>query len=96
MQKAECKIKKRKKERFGYVLLAVFMAVCITTSFVRAAQVEYTTREVVVQEGDSLWSIWEEVGHGRFDKWKVEVERLNAEDVNVIHPYDRITVPVVK
>ncbi len=78
-----------------YGCLAVFAAVCIITSFVRAASVEYTTMEVAVREGDTLWSIWEEVGHGRFDKWKVDVERLNEQDLSVLHPCDRVTVPVI-
>lgn len=88
--------KKRKIRRTCYVFLAVFAAVCIITSFVRAASVEYTTREVVVEEGDTLWGIWEEHGHGRFEKWKVEVEHLNKKDLSVLMPYDRVVVPIVK
>ncbi len=89
-------MKKKKKIRMlVYGGLAVLMAVAITTSFVRAANVEYTTIEVVVQEGDTLWGIWEEVGYGRADKWIHEVKSMNEKDLSVLMPYDRITVPVV-
>lgn len=75
--------------------LAVFVAVCVITSFVRAASVEYTTMEVVVQEGECLWSIWEKHGHGRFDDWVIKVKKMNDKDLSVLMPYDRITVPVI-
>lgn len=84
-----------KKEKRMAAVVAVVLIVLAVTSFVKAACVEYTTVEVVVQEGDTLWSIWEEVGHGRFDKWKVDVERLTEQDLSVLHPYDRVTVPVI-
>ncbi len=96
MQNAKCKIKGRKRRRMWYVCLAVFAAVCIVTSFVRAASVEYTTMEVVVREGDTLWSIWEDVGYGRADKWISEVRRMNGMQSADIWPYDRLVVPVMK
>ncbi|MBE7025025.1 MAG: LysM peptidoglycan-binding domain-containing protein [Ruminococcaceae bacterium] len=89
-------MKSRKRKRMWYVCLAAFVAVCMITSFVRANQTEYTTREVVVQEGDTLWGIWEEVGHGRADKWIAEVRSINNMETADLQPYDRLTVPVVK
>ncbi len=85
-----------RRKRIACIFFGVFMAVCIITSFVRAAKVEYTSREVVVREGDTLWGIWEEVGHGRFDAWMVETKKLNDKDLSVLRPYSKITVPVVK
>jgi len=96
VQNAKCKVQSRRKRRRGYVCLAVFAAVCIITSFVRATSVEYTTMEVVVQEGDCLWSIWEDVGYGRADKWIAEVKKMNEQDLSVLRPYSRIAVPVIK
>lgn len=85
-----------KKEKRAAVVVAVVLVVLAVTSFVKATCMEYTTVEVVVQEGDSLWSIWEEVGHGRFDDWKIKVERVNEQDLSVLHPCDRIVVPIIK
>ncbi len=85
-----------KKEKRMAAVVAVVLIVLAVTSFVKAACMEYTTVEVVVQEGDSLWSIWEEVGHGRFDDWKIKVERVNEQDLSVLHPCDRIVVPIIK
>ena len=79
-----------------YAGIAVFVLVAITTSFVRAARTEYTTMEVVAREGDTLWSIWEDVGHGRFDEWHCKVRTLNDKDLSILQPYDRVTVSVLK
>ena len=85
-----------KKEKRAAIVVAVVLVVLAVTSFAKAACTEYTTMEVVVQEGDTLWSIWEEVGHGRADKWIHEVKRMNKKDLSVLMPYQRITVPVMK
>ena len=85
-----------RREKCIMFLLALFAAVCIITSFVRAASVEYTTMEVVVQEGDCLWSIWEDVGYGRADKWIAEVRSINNMETADLQPYDRLSVPVMK
>ena len=96
MQNSKCKIKGRKRRRVWYVCLAVFAAVCIITSFVRAESVEYATREVVVEEGDTLWGIWEEVGCGNYHKWKYEVQKMNGMETADIMAYQKLVVPVVK
>lgn len=83
------------EKRIGF-LIAVVLIVLAVTSFVRAASVEYTTIEVVVQEGDTLWGIWEEVGHGRADKWIAEVRSMNNMETADLQPYDRLTVPILK
>lgn len=83
-------------EKYGMVLVAVLVAVAITTSFVRDARTEHTTSEVVVQNGDSLWSIWEDVGYGRADRWIVETMNMNNMQTADIYPYDRLVVPVLK
>ena len=88
-----------RKKRFRLLLyagLAVFVLVAITTSFVRAARTEYTTMEAVVHEGDTLWSIWEDVGYGRFDEWHCKVRELNDKDLSVLQPYDRVTVSTIE
>ena len=85
-----------KAEKRMAAVVAVVLIIFAVTSFVKAACTEYTTLEVVVQEGDTLWSIWEEVGHGRADKWIHEVKRMNKKDLSVLMPYQRITVPVMK
>lgn len=87
---------RRRRQWLWYGGLAVFAAVCIITSFARAASVEYTTREVVVEEGDTLWGIWEEVGCGNYHKWKYEVQKMNDKDLSVLRPHSRIIVPTVK
>ena len=79
-----------------YAGVLAFMVVAITTSFVRTARTEYTTCEVVVQEGDSLWSIWEEYGYGRADKWIHEVKELNNKETASLWPSERLWVPVLK
>lgn len=84
-----------KKEKRAAMVVAVVLIVFAVTSFVKAACVEYTTVEVVVQEGDSLWSIWEEVGHGRFDKWKYEVMEMNDMEKPDLMAYQKLMVPVV-
>ena len=90
-------VKRRKRFRLLlYAGIVVFVLVVITTSFVRAARTEYTTIEVVVHEGDTLWSIWEDVGYGRADKWISEVRRMNGMQSADIWPYDRLIVPVMK
>lgn len=83
------------EKRIGF-LIAVVLIVLAVTSFVKAACTEYTAMEVVVQEGDTLWGIWEEVGYGRFDAWMVETKKLNDKDLSVLRPYSKITVPVIK
>ena len=90
-------MKRRKRLRLlFYAGIAAFVLVAITVSFVRAARTEYTTMEVVVQEGDTLWGIWEDVGHGRFDEWHCKVRTLNDKDLSILRPYDRVTVSVLK
>ncbi len=83
------------EKRFLWIL-AVFIVVCMITSFVRAASAEYVTREVVVQEGDTLWSLWEAYGYGRADKWIYEVKELNNKETASLWPHERLLVPVMR
>lgn len=85
-----------KKEKRAAIVVAVVLVVLAVTSFVKAACVEYTTVEVVVQKGDTLWSIWEEVGHGRFDDWVIKVKKVNNKDLSVLQPCQKVMIPVVK
>lgn len=85
-----------RKEKRLVSILAVILAVLFATSFAGASGTEYTTVEVVVQEGDTLWGIWEEMGYGRFDAWHLQVKKLNDKDLSVLQPYDRVTIAVVK
>ena len=85
----------RGEKRFLWIL-AVFIVVCMITSFVRAASAEYVTREVVVQEGDTLWSLWEAYGYGRADKWIYEVKELNNKETASLWPHERLRVPVMR
>ena len=85
-----------KQDKRIICVAVVILAITMITSFVRASCTEYTTMEVVVQEGDCLWSIWEEVGYGRADKWIAEVKKMNEQDLSVLRPYSRIAVPVIK
>ena len=89
-------MKRKKRIVLLYAGIGIFAAVAILTSFVRAARTEYTVREVVVQEGDTLWGIWEDVGYGRFDDWVIKVKKMNETDLSVLQPYQRVTVSVVK
>ena len=84
----------KQDKRIICVAVAI-LAITMITSFVRASCVEYTTMEVVVQEGDTLWGIWEKAGHGRFDDWVIKVKKMNDKELSVLMPYDRITVPVI-
>ena len=85
-----------KGEKRVVAIAAVILIVLAVTSFVKAACTEYTTMEVVVHEGDTLWGIWEEVGYGRADKWIAEVRNMNNMESVDIWPYDRLVVPVMK
>lgn len=60
-----------------YALIAVLAVVAVTTSFVGASNTEYTTMEVVVHEGDTLWSIAQKHGVDNWYKWKYETVRAN-------------------
>ena len=77
-------------------VVAVVLIVLAVTSFAKAACMEYTTKEVVVREGDTLWSIWEEVGHGRADKWIGEVRDMNHMKSADLAIGDKLIIPVVK
>ena len=85
-----------KKEKRAAIVVAVVLVVLAVTSFVKAACVEYTTVEVVVREGDTLWRIWEEVGHGRADKWIGEVRDMNHMKSADLVIGDKLIIPVVK
>lgn len=85
-----------KTEKRALLIGMTIFVVLAVSSCIKAADVEYTTREVVVQEGDTLWGIWEEVGHGRADKWIHEVKSMNEQELSVLRPYQRITVPVIE
>ena len=85
-----------KKEKRVAAIVAVILALLAVTSFVKAACTEYTTMEVVVQEGDTLWSIWEEVGHGRADKWIGEVRDMNHMKSADLQVGDKLIIPVMK
>lgn len=84
-----------KKEKRAAIVVAVVLIVLAVTSFVKAACTEYTTVEVVVQEGDTLWSIWEEVGHGRADKWIGEVRDMNHMKSADLAIGDKLLLPVI-
>jgi len=84
-----------KQDKRIICVAVVILAITMITSFVRASCTEYTTMEVVVQEGDCLWSIWEDVGYGRADKWIAEVRSINNMETADLQPYDRLKVPVL-
>jgi len=84
-----------KQDKRIICVAVVILAITMITYFVRASCTEYTTMEVVVQEGDCLWSIWEDVGYGRADKWIAEVRSINNMETADLQPYDRLKVPVL-
>lgn len=86
------KRKRNKAKRFCVVMAA---AVLFTVA-VRANGVEYTTKTVTVAPGDTLWSLWEEHGHGRADNWINETREANNLDSADIFPGDKLTVSVIK
>ena len=85
-----------KVEKRMAAVVAVVLVVLAVTSFAKAACMEYTTKEVVVREGDTLWSIWEEVGHGRADKWIGEVRDMNHMKSADLAIGDKLIIPVMK
>lgn len=84
-----------KAEKRMAAVVTVVLIVLAVTSFVKAACTEYTTVEVVVREGDTLWSIWEEVGHGRADKWIGEVRDMNHMKSADLQVGDKLLLPVI-
>jgi len=85
---------KRKKDRLPGIIVAI-TAISMLTSGAMANNVEYTTKTVTVAPGDTLWSLWEEHGHGRADKWIAEVRDMNGMDSAAIYPLDVLRVPVI-
>ncbi len=86
---------KKKKDKLPYIMAAMAAAVLLS-AVVMANGVEYTAKTVTVAPGDTLWSLWEEHGHGRADKWITEVRRINNMDSADIYPLDVLCVPTIK
>lgn len=85
-----------KRKRNGMAGAVAAIAAISMLAVVIANGEEYTTKTVTVAPGDTLWTLWEEHGHGRADKWIAEVRDINNMDGANIYPLDVLCVPVIK
>lgn len=85
---------KKKKDRLPGIMAAI-AAASMLASAVMASSATCITKTVTVAPGDTLWSLWEEHGHGRADKWIAEVRDMNDMDSAAIYPLDVLRVPVI-